>query len=98
PPHPLPFPTRRSSDLEAIAELSQTLTPADADTPRFMYTLGVACAEAGDYTGASRWLHEAGQQAASLGQEQLSAQIAATLRKVERSEEHTSELQSLRHL
>jgi len=68
---------------EAIAELSQTLTPADADTPRFMYALGVACAEAGDYTGASRWLHEAGQQAASLGQEQLSAQIAATLRKVE---------------
>ena len=68
---------------EAIAELSQTLTPADADTPRFMYALGVAYAEAGDYASAKRYLRDAGQRAAPLGQDQLLSQIATSLRKVE---------------
>lgn len=67
----------------AIAHLSQTLTPEDGDTPRFMYTLGVAYAEAGDYASAARHLREAGQRAASLGQDELSAQIGTALRKVE---------------
>jgi len=68
---------------EAIAQLSQTLTPADKDTPRFMYALGVAYAEAGDYVAAERYLREAGQRAAPLGQDQLLSQIATSLRKVE---------------
>jgi tetratricopeptide (TPR) repeat protein len=68
---------------EAIAQLSQTLTPEDGDTPRFMYTLGAAYAEAGDYTSAGRYLREAGQRAASQGQTQMLGQIEAALRKVE---------------
>jgi tetratricopeptide (TPR) repeat protein len=68
---------------EAIAELSQTLTPADADTPRYMYALGIAYAEAGDYRSAERYLREAGERAAPLGQDQLMADIAMSLRKVE---------------
>ena len=68
---------------EAITHLSQTLTPEDADTPRFMYVLGIAYAEAGDYPSAERYLREAGQRAAPLGQDQLLSQIATSLRKVE---------------
>jgi tetratricopeptide (TPR) repeat protein len=68
---------------EAIAQLSQTLTPEDGDTPRFLYTLGVAYAEAADYASAARYLREAGQRAATLQQEQLAGQIGAALRKVE---------------
>jgi tetratricopeptide (TPR) repeat protein len=68
---------------EAIAQLSQTLTPEDGDTPRFMYALGVAYAEAGDFASAERYLRQAGQSAAALGQNQLAAQIGAILTKVE---------------
>ena len=68
---------------EAIAELSQTLTPEDADTPRFLYGLGVAYAEAGDYANAERYLRSAGQRAASLGQNQLASQIEISIGKVE---------------
>lgn len=68
---------------EAIAELSQTLTPEDADTPRFLYGLGVAYAEAGDYANAERYLRSAGQRAASMGQNQLASQIEMSVRKVE---------------
>jgi tetratricopeptide (TPR) repeat protein len=68
---------------EAIAQLSLALTPEDADTPRFMFALGVAYSEAGDYASAVRYLREAGQRAATLRQEQLAAQIGAALHKVE---------------
>ena len=68
---------------KAIAELSQTLTPTDAQTPRYMYALGIAYAEAGDYALAKRYLREAGQRAAPLGQDQLLSQIATSLRKLE---------------
>ena len=68
---------------EAIAQLSQTLTPEDGDTPRFMYALGVAYAEAGDYASAARYLRDAGQRAAALRQDQLATQIGTALRKVE---------------
>ena len=67
---------------EAIAQLSQTLGPEDGDTPRCMYTLGVAYAEAGDYSSAERFLRDAGRRAASLGQNQLAGQIETALRKV----------------
>ena len=72
---------KRTSD--AIAQLSQTLTPEDGDTPRFMYALGIAYAEANDFSNAERYLQQAGQRAAALGQEQLTAQIGAILKKVD---------------
>ena len=68
---------------EAIAQLSQTLTPEDGETPRFMYALGVAYVQAGDSANGARYLREAGQRAASLGQEQLAEQIEAALRRVD---------------
>lgn len=68
---------------EAIVHLSQTLTPEDADTPRFMYALGIAYAEASDFASAQRYLQQAGDRAAALGQDQLAAQIRAILVKVE---------------
>jgi tetratricopeptide (TPR) repeat protein len=68
---------------DAIPQLSQTLTPEDGDTPRFMYALGVAYAESGDYASAGRWLRDAGGRAASQGQDRLAAEIGATMRKVE---------------
>jgi len=72
---------RKTTD--AIAHLSQTLTPEDGDTPRFMFALGIAYAEANDFASAQRYLEQAGQKAAALGQDQLSAQIQAILAKVE---------------
>ena len=72
---------RRTS--EAIAQLSLTLTPEDADTPRFMYALGVAYGEAGDYANAARYLRDAGQRASTLGQGMLATQIEMALRRVE---------------
>ena len=68
---------------EAIAELSKTLTPEDGDTPRFMYVLGVAHLEAGDSASAARYLRDASERAASLGQGPLAVQIEAALRKVD---------------
>ena len=69
---------------EAIAHLSQTLTPEDGDTPRFMFALGIAYAEAGDFASAHQYLEQAGQRAASLGQDQLAGQIRGILAQVER--------------
>jgi tetratricopeptide (TPR) repeat protein len=68
---------------EAIAHLSQTLTPEDGDTPRFLFVLGVAYAEAGEFANAQRYLQDAGQRAAALGQDQLAAQIRTILTKVD---------------
>jgi tetratricopeptide (TPR) repeat protein len=67
---------------EAIAHLSQTLTPEDAETPRFLYTLGVAYAEAGDFAAARRTLQQAGERATAMGQERLSAAIQGTVAKL----------------
>ena len=77
---------KRTSD--AIAELSQTLAPEDTETPRFMYALGAAYGEAGDYASAGRYLREASQRAAALRQEQLASQIGTALRKVEERTAH----------
>jgi len=70
----------RTSD--AIVQLSQTLTPEDSDTPRFMYALGIAYAESSDFGNAERYLQQAGQRAAALGQDRLTAQIGMILKKV----------------
>jgi tetratricopeptide (TPR) repeat protein len=68
---------------EAIAHLSQTLTPEDQDTPRFMLGLGVAYAEAGDFSSAHRYLDQAAQRATALGQDPLAGQIRGLLAKVD---------------
>jgi len=78
----------RKKTSEAIAHLSQTLTPEDSDTPRFMYALGVAYAEAGDYGSALRYLRDSGGRATSMGQEQLATEIGLSLRKVEEKAKH----------
>lgn len=70
---------------DAIAHLSQTLTPEDKDTPHFMYALGIAYVEAGNFNSAQHYLQEAGQRAASLGQNQLATQIQTVLMKVEQT-------------
>ena len=66
-----------------MAHLTLTMRPEDADTPRFMYSLGVAYGEAGDYASAARYLRDAGLRASTLGQEMLATQIEMALRKVE---------------
>jgi tetratricopeptide (TPR) repeat protein len=68
---------------EAIAQLSQTLTTEDRETPRFLYMLGVAYAEAGDFASARRYLEQAGQQASTMGQTPLVAAIQVVLTKLE---------------
>jgi tetratricopeptide (TPR) repeat protein len=73
---------------EAITQLSQALTPEDAETPLFMYTLGIAYSEAGDYASAVRYLREAGRRAAALRQDPLATQIGAALHKLEERSAH----------
>ena len=67
---------------EAVADLEQTITPEDAETPRFLYALGVAYTECGDHANAARCFRDAGRKAATLGQDRLAAESAAALRKV----------------
>jgi tetratricopeptide (TPR) repeat protein len=68
---------------EAISELSQTLTPEDGQTPRFLYTLGIAYREAGDLANARQYLKQAADRAASLQQTELAFAIATTQRQLE---------------
>jgi tetratricopeptide (TPR) repeat protein len=70
---------------DAIVHLSQTLTPEDGNTPRFMYGLGVAYAEADDFPNAERYLQQSAERAAALGQDQLAAQIQTVLASVQRA-------------
>jgi len=72
---------RRQND-EAIYQLEQTLTPEDAQTPRFMYSLAGAYAQSGDLPSARRYLQEARQRAASFGQAELVAEIDRALRSI----------------
>jgi Flp pilus assembly protein TadD len=73
----------RKKTSEAIAHLLQTVTPEDRETPRFMYALGIAYAQAGDFSSAQRYLQNAGQLAAALNQGQLMAEIQTSLARVE---------------
>lgn len=75
----------RKKPADAIAELTQTLTPEDSDTPRFTFALGVAYAENRNFPEAERYLDQAGARAASLGQEQLAIQIQAVLASVRKA-------------
>ncbi len=72
---------RRQND-EAIYQLEQTLTPEDAQTPTFMYSLAGAYAQSGDVPSARRYLQEARQRAASWGQAELVAEIDQALRSI----------------
>src|SRR5262249_37425202 len=56
---------------EAIEHLSRTLTQEDAQTPRFLYTLGIAYREAGELARARQSLMDAADRAASLQQTEL---------------------------
>jgi tetratricopeptide (TPR) repeat protein len=76
---------RQRKNDEAIRHFEQALTPEDAQTPRFLYALGAAHATAGDYPKAAQYMREAGQRAASLGQNQLAAEIESSLRRVEKT-------------
>ena len=73
----------RARPREAVVELSQTLAPEDAETPRLYYTLGVAYIQAGDARNGSRCLHEAGWRAAQLGQDRLARDAETALRKLD---------------
>jgi tetratricopeptide (TPR) repeat protein len=76
---------RQRKNGEAIRHFEQALTPEDAQTPRFLYALGAAHATTGNYRKAVQYMREAGQRAASLGQNQLAAEIEASLRRVEKT-------------
>jgi tetratricopeptide (TPR) repeat protein len=76
---------RQRKNDQAIRNFEQALTPEDAQTPRFLYALGAAHATAGNYTKAAQYMREAGQRAASLGQNQLAAEIESSLRRVEQT-------------
>jgi tetratricopeptide (TPR) repeat protein len=76
---------RQGRNDQAIQHFEQALTPEDAQTPRFLYALGAAHANAGHYSSAAQYLREAGQRAASFGQNQLASEIEASLRRVEQT-------------
>jgi tetratricopeptide (TPR) repeat protein len=67
---------------EAIEHLRQTLTPEDAETPRCTYALGAAYARAGNWAEALKYMQEAQQKAAALGQADLLESIEKDLRRL----------------
>jgi tetratricopeptide (TPR) repeat protein len=72
----------RNDNDGAILHFQQTLTPEDAETPRFLYALGAAHVKAGHFSSAAQYMEEAGRRAAALGQSQLAAEIEASLHRV----------------
>lgn len=64
---------------EAIEQLRRTLTPEDADTPRYMYALATAYVRAGDMARAREYALQALQRARRLGQTALAAAIEKDL-------------------
>jgi len=71
---------------DAISHFLQTLTPEDEDTPRYMYGLGAAYARAGDRKSALKYLRDARQRAAALGQSELLKSIDKDLGVLEQGE------------
>ncbi len=74
---------RQGKIPEAIEHFLQTLTPEDESTPGYTYGLGAAYARAGDHKNALRYIREARQKAAALGQTELLASIERDLRTLE---------------
>ena len=64
---------------EAIDQFLQTRAPEDEDTPRCLYALGAAYARAGNRESALRYMNQARQKAASLGQSELLSAIEKDL-------------------
>ena len=69
---------------EAISLFLQTLTPEDADTPRYTYALAAAYARAADRENALKYMREARQRAAALGQSDLLSSIERDLHILEK--------------
>jgi tetratricopeptide (TPR) repeat protein len=67
---------------EAIEHLSQTLTQEDTQTPRFLYTLGIAYREAREFARARQTLTDAADRAIALRQPELAAASSSALRKL----------------
>ena len=70
---------------EGIQELERTLEPEDENTPRYIYALGAAFARAGDRENALRYIRQARDGAAALGQSALLTSIERDLRTLEAS-------------
>lgn len=68
---------------EAIEHLKRTLTPEDAETPRYLYALGAAYARTGDRANAMRTLRAARDLAATWKQTDLLARIERDLKTLE---------------
>ncbi|MFN0084162.1 MAG: tetratricopeptide repeat protein [Blastocatellia bacterium] len=68
---------------EAIEHLKRTLTPEDAETPRYLYALGAAFTRNGDRAGGMRTLRAARDLAAAWKQSDLLALIERDLKILE---------------
>lgn len=60
---------------EAATELEKIVEPRDADSPRYLFALGVACVRAGRRDEGIKWSMEARQLALQFGQGDLAAAI-----------------------
>jgi Tfp pilus assembly protein PilF len=67
---------------EGIAQLLQTVTPVDEETPTYLYALGAAYGRAGDSANAVRYLGQAKELAVARGQTVLASEIDKDLEKV----------------
>lgn len=70
---------------EGIEQLLQTLTPADENTPAYLYALGATYGRAGDSVEAVRYMEEAKEQAVARGQTALVLEIERDLAQVKGS-------------
>lgn len=68
---------------EAIEHLLKTLTPADNNTPGYLYALAIAYGRKGDRENALKYMHMARDQAAARNQSQLLASIERDLHSLE---------------
>lgn len=68
---------------EAIRQLLETLSPEDADTPRYLYALGIAYGRNGNLENALKYIRKARDQAAARKQSQLLANIDRDLHTLE---------------
>lgn len=69
---------------QAIEEFQKTLTPADQNTPTYLYALGATYARAGQAGNALRYLREARDQASARGQSDLLVSINNDLEALEK--------------
>jgi tetratricopeptide (TPR) repeat protein len=70
---------------EAIEHFQQTLTPEDAETPRYLYALGATCIRAGQRPKGIQYLRDALKKAQAFKQTQLVASLERDLKLLEQS-------------